>query len=50
MYRPAFRPLTDMFIQEFITLLESLAAYNGLVVITGDLTVHMDDIDCLWAE
>jgi hypothetical protein len=39
-----------MFIQEFTTLLETLATYNSQLVVTGDLNIHMEDMECSWAS
>ena len=39
-----------MFIQEFTTLLETLATYNSQLVVTGDLNIHMEDPGCSWAD
>ena len=48
-YRPSSLPLTPLFIQEFTSLLEVLAAYNSQLILTGDLNVHMEIPGCPWA-
>ena len=44
-YRPSSQPVTSKFIEEFSSLLETIAIYSSTIVITGDFNLHLDDSD-----
>lgn len=43
-YRPSSHPVTEIFFEEFTSLLELLSTYSSNVVIMGDFNLHVDDV------
>ena len=42
-YRPGSENVTNLFFDDFADLLERVAAYASLLLIVGDLNVHLDE-------
>ena len=44
-YRPSCLTVTETFFNEFTNLLELIASYNSMVILTGDFNIHVDDVN-----
>jgi hypothetical protein len=43
-YRPSSHAVTEIFFEEFTSLLELLSTFSSNVVIVGDFNIHVDDV------
>ena len=43
-YRPSSHAVTEIFLEEFTSLLELLSTFSSNVVIVGDFNIHVDDV------
>ena len=43
LYRPSSLNITELFFEEFISLLEIVSTYGSEIVLSGDFNIHVDD-------
>ncbi len=43
-YRPSSLNITELFFEEFTSLLENIATYQSAIIVSGDFNIHVDDV------